>query len=283
MGKNNSDNNLLLNTLTYNKKYSSYFFVKLHKHMRWCSRSAAGRNFLGRICVFHQGGGTKKIYNYVDNCRRLNLYGYVLKIFKQRGKTAYIGSLWHINGLIANITLAEQVYVGSSIFGGQYLPADYVQKECQGWAIPIKNINLFTVLSNIEPWPYHGSNISTAAGVGAVLSKYDIVKGKYTIKLSSGWQISIVGECLAVVGKNSNIYHRYTKLFKAGTARKLGIRPTVRGIIKNPCDHPHGGGEGKNSPPRAQVSPWGKLTKGTPTNNKKYHRRLRREFKSVNS
>ena len=277
------NDNLSIKPLIPTKKYSLYFFIKLHKHMRWCSKSAAGRNFLGRICVFHQGGGSKRLASYIDNYRRINTYGYVLKIYKQRNKTAYIGTLWYLNGLISNITLAEQVYVGSLIFGGQYLPIDYVQKESQGWAIPIKNINLFTVLSNIEPWPYHGCNISTAAGVGSILSKYDIDKDRYTIKLSSGWQINIAGQCLAVVGRNSNIYHRYNKLFKAGTARKLGIRPTVRGIIKNPCDHPHGGGEGKNSPPRAQVSPWGKLTKGTPTNNKQYHRRLRRQFKVVNS
>lgn len=276
-----NNNDLLSTSLISRKKYSLYFFIKLHKHMRWCSKNAAGRNFLGRICVFHQGGGTKRLYNYLDNYRRSNTYGYVLKIYKQRGKTAYMGSLWHINGLISNISLAEQVYVGSSLFGGNHLPIDYVHKESQGWAIPIKNINLFTILSNIEPWPYHGANISTAAGVGAVLSKYDNDNNKYTIKLSSGWQINLVGQCLAVVGRSSNIYHRYTKLFKAGTARKLGIRPTVRGIIKNPCDHPHGGGEGKNSPPRAQVSPWGKLTKGTPTNNKKYHRNLRRKFKLI--
>lgn len=132
----------------------------------------------------------------------------------------------------------------------------------------------------MEPYPYYGTRIATAAGTGGVLST--LKKDKYTIKLSSGWQIQVSPYILVAIGRVSNAHHKYRKLHKAGTARNLGIRPTVRGVVKNPCDHPHGGGEGKGSPPRAQVSPWGKLTKGTPTTNKKYHRERRRIYKQVN-
>jgi len=86
---------------------------------------------------------------------------------------------------------------------------------------------------------------------------------------------------MGVFGMSSNPLHKFLQIGKAGKQRALGIRPTVRGVVKNPCDHPHGGGEGKGSPPAAAVTPWGFFTKGTPTKNKKYDRFLRRTFKSV--
>lgn len=99
------------------------------------------------------------------------------------------------------------------------------------------------------------------------------------LKLSSGWLIRVSNQCLGCFGFVSNVGAKFYTIKKAGLMRRKGVRPTVRGIIKNPCDHPHGGGEGKGSPPVAQVSPWGWLCKGTPTNNKKVDRLKRKLYK----
>jgi len=104
---------------------------------------------------------------------------------------------------------------------------------------------------------------------------------KVWIKLSSGWQVLVSQECIACLGIVSNPNHIFYRVRKAGIVRLMGFRPSVRGIAMNPCDHPHGGGEGRGSPPRAQVSPWGRLTKGTPTKNTKIDRLKRRLFKKI--
>lgn len=106
-------------------------------------------------------------------------------------------------------------------------------------------------------------------------------QGKALVKLASGWQVKVSLGAMAVLGMNSNFSRLWSPLGKAGKQRALGVRPTVRGVIKNPCDHPHGGGEGRGSPPAAPVTPWGFLTKGTPTKNRKADRRLRRLFKII--
>lgn len=106
-------------------------------------------------------------------------------------------------------------------------------------------------------------------------------KGKALVKLASGWQVKVPISAMAVIGMNSNFSRLWSPLGKAGKQRALGVRPTVRGVIKNPCDHPHGGGEGRGSPPAAPVTPWGFFTKGTPTKNRKADRRQRRLFKII--
>lgn len=107
------------------------------------------------------------------------------------------------------------------------------------------------------------------------------MKDKCIVKLASGWQLRLSEQAMAVLGMNSHIMWSRTIIGKAGKQRSLGVRPTVRGVIKNPCDHPHGGGEGRGSPPAAAVTPWGFFTKGTPTKNRKRDRLHRRLFKSI--
>ena len=252
---------------------------KFDKKIMTTIGSTGGRNILGRVCIFHRGGGKKRLYRPIDFIRRVNDYGTVIKIYKAAKRTAFIGTILYLNGLLSNLLMAENSRIGSLLFNGTYIPKEYAAKDAHGWTVPIQYCNLFSIISNIERIPFKGSQIVRAAGGSAVLAT--LKKTQYTIKLSSGWQLIVTGTCLATLGKLSNFHHRYESRKKAGVVRNLGIRPTVRGVVKNPCDHPHGGGEGKGSPPRAQVSPWGKLTKGTPTNNKIKDRLNRRLYRTL--
>ena len=275
-----TQDNITLNKSSTALPYAPYFFYLINKKLKWTNPSRGGRNFLGRICVHHQGGKRLRRYTQVDIYRRVNMMGEVVRIYKVGERSGFVGVILYINGLTSIITIAEEVYVHSVLFSGGYLPSSYIQEKAYGWAVPLKYIRLFTLISNIEPHPYYGGKLATSAGVGGVLSTFN--GNDYTVKLSSGWHIRVSSESLAVIGRVSNVQHKYRRLHKAGTSRRLGVRPTVRGVAKNACDHPHGGGEGKGSPPRAQVSPWGKLTKGTPTTNKKHQREKRRVYLKVN-
>jgi len=142
------------------------------------------------------------------------------------------------------------------------------------------DINLFETINAIELFPFSGAILSKAAGVSSKI----ITKDNETsiLKLSSGWLLKITNNSLASFGLVSNVGSKYLLINKAGINRHKGIRPTVRGVVKNPCDHPHGGGEGKGSPPVAQVSPWGWLCKGTPSKNKKKDRLKKNYLKNFN-
>jgi len=124
-----------------------------------------------------------------------------------------------------------------------------------GSAANLININLFTVINSIELIALKGSKLVRAAGGSALLIGKTDKKAK--IKLKSGWQISVPLNSLAIIGQVSNSRHKFDIIGKAGKKRSMGFRPIVRGLAKNPCDHPHGGGNGKKSPPRVSVSPWG--------------------------
>jgi large subunit ribosomal protein L2 len=238
--------------------------------------SKAGRNFLGRICVQHQSFISKRKVLLVDNLRRLNERGVVVKVIKNSFYTSYVGLIIYKSGLVSYILLAEGLRVGYKIYSGVW---NFLENPLKGFAVPLQKINLFANVSNLEQYSFSGFKLMRAAGTSAVLTSKTLKS--YLVKLTSGWMVSIKRNSYAVLGQASNRKHKFRHLFKAGRKRVLGVRPTVRGVAKNPCDHPHGGGEGKSSPPRAPVTPWGKLTKGTPTNNKKYHRVKRRLFKNV--
>jgi len=142
----------------------------------------------------------------------------------------------------------------------------------EGSTIALLFIKLFSIINNIELVSFFGAKICRAAGLSCILISRN--NGIATLKLNSGWYCLVSELVLVTLGRVSNIFHKSYALKKAGRKRLLGIRPVVRGIIKNPCDHFHGGGEGRGSPPAAQKSPWGWLTKGTPSKrtllNKKY-------------
>lgn len=228
---------------------------------------------MGRICVYHRGGGNKKIYTHVDFFRRLNQYGTILKIFKDSFRTGFLAFVFYDNGLSSFILLTEGLKIGDRFFSGFF----FQQMYNNGSTFLVKNVGLFTNVHSLELFPLSGAKLCRAAGTNALLISKDI--DKVCLKLSSGWQFSVSLNSLCNLGMVSNFLNRFVIVGKAGKTRSFGIKPTVRGVIKNPCDHPHGGGEGRGSPPRAQVSPWGKLTKGTPTKQKKSDKLRRKLFK----
>jgi len=191
--------------------------------------------------------------------------------------TGYIGLVFYDNGLTSFILLSEGVLKGSRLFSGNLkLVYNHIKL---GSTQKLLHINLFETINSIELVPYSGSILARAAGSSSKIITKDNIKS--ILKLSSGWLVKISNQSLATFGFVSNIASNYQIIKKAGFNRNKGIRPTVRGIVKNPCDHPHGGGEGKGSPPVAQVSPWGWLCKGTPSKNKKIDRLKRRLFKKI--
>lgn len=256
-------------------KTHKFIFNKFMRIFSYGFVVPAGRNFLGRVCVQHQGSGVKSNFLKVDRFRYLNDFGFILRIIKDSYRSGYLGFVLYDNGLCSFILLSEGLLKGSRIFSG-FLKIDF-DKIKVGSTQKLLNIGLFDNISAIELYPFSGSKIVKAAGTCAKIISKD--NEKSLLKLSSGWQIRIANQSLAMFGLVSNVSSIFRIIGKAGINRRLGIRPTVRGVIKNPCDHPHGGGEGRGSPPVAQVSPWGWLCKGTPSKNRKIDRKKRRLFK----
>jgi len=211
--------------------------------------ATGGRNFRGRICVFHKGGSSKRLKRLVDLYRRVNQFGVLYKIIKDPNRTAFLGLVMYENGLLSYIVLSDKTFILDNIYSGAF-KNNYFSNST---ANILENFPLLFTLSNIELYPFSGAKLAKAAGTRAVLIKK--INNTAFLKLSSGWQIKVMKESVAAVGIVSNPLHFSDYIYKAGTNRNLGIRPTVRGVAKNPCDHPHGGGEGKKSKPRAPRSP----------------------------
>jgi large subunit ribosomal protein L2 len=228
-----------------------FFFNKYFKKFSYGIAFSGGRNFLGRICVHHKGGGQKNKFLKIDRYRFLNQYGVILRIISDFYRTGFLGLVVYDNGLVNFILLSEGVIRGYRIFSGDAkIPfIDFTFGSVQ----KILNIKLFDSINSIELFPFSGAKVARSAGVSAsIFSKENL---KSLLKMKSGWQIVLSNHSLASLGVVSNLKHGSLHIEKAGVNRLKGIRPTVRGVIKNPCDHPHGGGEGKGSPPVAQVSP----------------------------
>lgn len=256
------------------KNIVKFIFLKSRKKLSIGLLSSGGRNFFGRVCVYHRGGGNKKIYLFIDRYRRLNKFAFVYKIFKHSCFTAFIGMLIYDNGLISYIVISNGLKIGSRIFSGII---NGLYSNSIGSSNVARFSGLFSIVNSLEAFPFSGSKLARAAGTSAYIIGKE--KDKALIKLNSGWQLRIFLDCMVSFGVVSNTLSSFEIIGKAGKSRALGRRPIVRGVVKNPCDHPHGGGEGKGSPPASQVSPWGRLTKGTPTKNRKSDRVLRRLFK----
>jgi len=235
---------------------------------------------MGRICVYHQGGGNKRRLCLLDRFRRIGMHAYVLRVFRGRFSSPYYGLLLYVNGLYSIIALAEGLCAGMRVFSGASFPSGQMPVSLLGSSNVLDVVPLFTVVSSLELFPFSGFKVATAAGTSAYVIGRLPLRGKVVVKLSSGWQVRLPGGSMAVFGPNSNTGFRFSTYGKAGIVRALGVRPTVRGVAKNPCDHPHGGGEGRGSPPAAAVSPWGWRTKGAPTTNRKVDRLRRRLFSS---
>jgi large subunit ribosomal protein L2 len=247
-------------------KFLKYFFFNINKKIKIGSNLKSGRNYLGTICVHHRFGGNKiKKYN-IDWYRRIENFGFLYKILVDANRTAFIGGVIYENGLFTNILLSENIRIGQKLYSG------ILNKDVKaGYTCLLANIKLFSIINNVEIYPNKGFALSRSAGSSSLLTSVN--KNIATLKLKSGYNLYLSIMNLSNFGSASNVLHKFNNLKKAGKSWSMGRRPSVRGVAMNPCDHPHGGGEGKKSPPKAQRSPWGWLTKGTPSIKKKYIKR----------
>jgi len=262
-------------------KYKNYLINYLNRKIKIGLNHKSGRNNLGRITVYSKLSKKSK-YLRIDFFRRITSFGYIWKIINNTNRSAYIGNIIYENGLFSYIILSNWLSIGSKIYSGikyNFSKHKYLNDYEIGWTYLLKNMNLFTIISNIELYPNSGLNLVRSAGTKAILTKRE--NNLVSLKLKSGWNIILSNECLSVFGRVSNINHQLKKIGKAGKNWALGKKPKVRGVAMNPCDHPHGGGEGKKSPPSAQKSPWGWLTKGTPTKKKKRDKIKKQWYKTI--
>ncbi len=222
----------------------------------------AGRNSYGRITVRHRGGGNKIKYRIIDFKRADTSANTVIGIEYDPNRTAFIALLENEAGVRSYIIAPDGLKVGDVVYSG----ADADIKP--GNTLPIANIPVGTMINNIELYPGKGSQLVRAAGVFAQLIAKE--NGVAQVRLPSG-EVRIVRlDCKATIGQIGNTDHDTVKVGKAGKTRHKGIRPTVRGSVMNPCDHPHGGGEGRSPIGRpSPVTPWGKPALGYKTRNKK--------------
>ncbi len=223
----------------------------------------AGRNSYGRITVRHRGGGNKVKYRIIDFKRQNANANTVIGIEYDPNRTAYIALLQDTEGTKSYVIAPEGLHAGDVIYSG---PEADIKP---GNTLPIANIPVGTVINNIEIYPGKGAQLVRSAGAMAQLVSKE-ANGMAQIRLPSGEVRFIRLDCKATIGQVGNVEHDTVKIGKAGKTRHKGIRPTVRGSVMNPCDHPHGGGEGKSPIGHpGPVTPWGKPALGYKTRNKK--------------
>ena len=223
----------------------------------------AGRNSYGKITVRHRGGGNKQKYRIVDFKRNtLDVAAKVIGVEYDPNRTAYIALVEYEDGTRSYVLAPSGLTDGDVIYSGA--SADIKV----GNTLPIANIPVGTVIHNIELYPGKGAQLVRSAGAAAQLMAKE--NGMAQVRLPSGEVRLVRLDCKATIGQVGNLEHENVKLGKAGKTRHRGIRPHVRGSVMNPCDHPHGGGEGRAPIGRpTPVTPWGKPTNGYKTRNKK--------------
>ena len=223
----------------------------------------AGRNNLGRITVRHHGGGEKRKYRLIDFKRdKDGIKGKVATIEYDPNRSANIALINYVDGEKRYIIAPKDLKVGMEVVSGTAV--DIVVGNC----MEIQNIPVGTMIHNIELSPKHGGQLARAAGASAqILGRED----KYVlIRLASGEVRKVLGVCRATVGVVGNLDHELVNVGKAGRTRHMGMRPTVRGSVMNPNDHPHGGCEGRQPVGRkAPMTPWGKVALGLKTRDTK--------------
>ena len=222
-----------------------------------------GRNNQGKITVRHHGGGEKRRYRLIDFKRnKVNVPGTVASIEYDPNRTANIALVNYADGEKRYIIAPKELVVGAVVEAGENVDIKV------GNALPIINIPVGTMIHNIELRPGKGGELARSAGSSAqILGRED---NYVMIRLSSGEQRKVLGTCMATVGVVGNEDSSLVKVGKAGRTRHMGVRPTVRGSVMNPNDHPHGGGEGRAPVGRkAPMTPWGKKALGLKTRKKK--------------
>ena len=221
----------------------------------------SGRNNYGKITVRHHGGGNKQKYRIID-FKRTQAKATVIGIEYDPNRTSYIALLQDDEGNKSYVIAPVGVTDGDVLYSGP--DADIKP----GNTLPIENIPVGTIINSIEIYPGKGAQLVRSAGAQAQLMAKE--NGMAQVRLPSGEVRYIRLDCKATIGQVGNIEHDTVKIGKAGKTRHMGIRPTVRGSVMNPCDHPHGGGEGKSPIGRpGPVTPWGKPALGLKTRNKK--------------
>ena len=219
----------------------------------------SGRNSYGRITVRHKGGGNRKKYRVIDFKRdKMDAAAQVLRLEYDPNRSAFIALCEYQDGERRYILAPVGLAAGDSVLSSA--AADIKPGNC----LPLENIPVGTVIHNIELYPGRGAQLVRAAGVAAQLMAKE--GGMATVRMPSGEMRKVRLDCKATIGQVGNIDHSNVSIGKAGRKRHMGIRPTVRGSVMNPCDHPHGGGEGKAPVGRpGPVTPWGKPALGYKT------------------
>ncbi|MFP4362627.1 MAG: 50S ribosomal protein L2 [Spirochaetia bacterium] len=231
------------------------------KHLAKGSSKSAGRDSNGRIAVRRKGGGHKRLYRQIDFKRnKLDVPGTVKAIEYDPNRSANIALIYYADGDKRYILAPKGLKKGDKVISSKEAPFTV------GNAMPLDSIPLGMTVHNVELQKGRGGQVVRAAGAGAVIvaKEMDYV----TLKMPSGEMRMVFKKCVATIGEVGNEDHMNVSLGKAGRSRWLGKRPKVRGVVMNPHDHPHGGGEGKTSGGRHPVSPWGVPTKGYKTRKK---------------
>ena len=239
--------------------YDEITAKKPEKSLLEDQRKSGGRNAQGKITVRHIGGGNRRKYRIIDFKRAKDgIPATVKSIEYDPNRSANIALLYYADGAKAYILAPVGLKVGDKVMSGA--TADIKA----GNALMLKDIPVGTMVHNIEMQPGKGGQIARAAGMSAQIMARD---EKYvTLKMPSGEMRYILATCKATIGQVGNLEHEIIRIGKAGKTRYLGIRPSVRGVVMNPCDHPHGGGEGKSPVGMpGPVTPWGKPALGYKT------------------
>ena len=223
----------------------------------------AGRNSYGHITVRHRGGGNKRKYRIIDFKRnKLDVEATVLRLEYDPNRSAFIALIKYVDGTLSYILAPNGLKAGYKVISST--TADIKPGNC----LPIANIPVGTVIHNVELQPGHGAQMVRSAGTAAQLmaKEGDLAQ----VRLPSGEVRYVRTNCTACIGQVGNLEHENVHIGKAGRTRHMGIRPTVRGSVMNPNDHPHGGGEGRSPIGRSgPVTPWGKPALGYKTRSKK--------------
>ena len=237
--------------------------AKPQKELVEVLKKHSGRNSYGRITVRHQGGGNRRKYRVIDFKRnKLDMNATVVRLEYDPNRSAFIALVEYEDGERRYILAPVGLKTGDQIVSSA--AADIKP----GNALPLANIPVGTVIHNIELYPGKGAQLVRSAGVAAQLTAKE--NGMATVRLPSGEFRKVRMNCFATIGQVGNIDHANISIGKAGRKRHMGIRPTVRGSVMNPNDHPHGGGEGKSPVGRpGPVTPWGKPAMGYKTRKKK--------------
>ena len=223
---------------------------------------SGGRNNQGRMTMRRRGGGHKRRYRIIDFKRtKLGVPGRVAAIEYDPNRSAFIALIVYADGDKRYILAPLGLKVGAEISAGPNVPIRV------GNALPLANIPLGATVHNVELNPGRGGQLARSAGAEVQLLGRD--DGRAQLRLPSGENREVPVQCMATLGQVGNIEHANIVIGKAGRSRWLGRRPKVRGVVMNPVDHPHGGGEGRSSGGRHPVTPWGKPTKGYKTRKRK--------------